>query len=358
MWNAEFGIFRIPNSKLHTLMNNFFSGKTCLVTGASGFIGRHVAKLLADEGAHVRVLVRPTSNTKFLDPLGVEKCLGNICDIPSLQKAMESVECLFHIAGLVAFGRNDIAELRRANVQGVRNVLGLAQDLKVKRVILTSSVAAIGGSKDGDVRDETSAWETEAFHNAYAWSKHDGEMEAMKLYQEGLPLVIVNPSFVVGSPDEGPSIGGKFLLAYLQGKMKAYLTMGFNCVDVKDVAKGHLLAAAKGRLGERYILSNENKTLIEYLRLLEKCSGVRAPHLHIPYPVAYGGAALIEGIGRLLRQDFPINREQVRNSRNDSFFSHEKATRELGYHPRPLEETFSEAVKWFREYYTPLTAAL
>ena len=175
-------------------------------------------------------------------------------------------------------------------------------------------------------------------------------MEAMKLYREGLPLVIVSPSFVVGYPDYGPSIGGKFLLTYLKRKMKAYLAMGFNTVDVKDVARGHLLAALKGRLGERYILSNENKTLIELLRLLEKCSGVKAPHFRIPYPLAYGAAAVMEGMGRFIKSDFSINRAQVRSTRYYSFFSHDKATLELGYHPRPLEETLSEAVRWFREH--------
>jgi len=329
-----------------------FKNALCLVTGASGFIGGHVTRLLLEEGARVRILVRKTSRTTFLDSLGVEKFFGDTSNISSLQKAIDGVESLFHIAGLVAFGRNDAAELRKVNVQGVRNVLGAAQDAKVKRVVLTSSVAAIGGSPHGKVRDETSVWDTETFHNAYARSKHDGEMEAMKLYREGLPLVVVNPSFVVGSPDYGPSVGGKFLLAYLRKKMRAYVEIGFNCVDVKDVARGHLLAAVKGRLGERYIFSNENKTLIEYFRLLEKCSGIKAPHFRIPYSLAYGGAAFIEGIGHfLLRKDFPINREQVRNSRIDSFFSHDKASRELGFQPRPLEETFSEAVRWFREYY-------
>ena len=332
-------------------MPDSLKDRLCLVTGATGFIGTHITRLLVEEGAQVRVLVRNTSHTTFLDPLGIEKNFGDLSDIPSLQRALEGVDYLFHIAGLVAFGRHDIAELRRVNMQGVKNVLGVAQDAKVKRVVLTSSVAAIGGSSHGNVRDETSVWDTETFHNAYARSKHDGEMEAMKYYREGLPLVIVNPSFVVGCPDYGPSVGGEFLLAHLKRKIRAYFDMGFNCVDVKDVARGHLLAAMKGRLGERYIFSNENKTLIEYLRLLEKCSGIKAPRLRIPYPLAYAGAALIEGMGSLLRKDFPINREQVRNSRNDSFFSHEKATRELGFHPRPLEETFSEAVRWFREYY-------
>lgn len=324
---------------------------TCLVTGASGFIGSHLTQLLVEEGARVRVLVRKRSRAQFLESLPIEKYFGDVSEIPSLQKAMEGIDVLFHVAGFVGFKPSDVAELRRVNVQGVRNALGVAQDLRVKRVVLTSSVAAVGGSPTGEPIDETHPWDEGAPHSAYAHSKHDGEMEAMKFYREGLPLVVVNPSFVVGSPDDGPSIGGKFLLNTLKGKFKAYLAMGFNCVDVKDVARGHLLAATQGRIGERYILANENKTLIELLRLLEKCSGVKAPHFYIPYPIAYGTATLIEGIGRLFGKDFPIDRNRVRSSRYYTFYSHEKATRELGWIPRPLEETLREAVAWFREYW-------
>lgn len=337
-------------------METSLKDRLCLVTGASGFIGYHVTKLLVEEGACVRALVRKTSNAQFLSPLGAESCFGDVGDISSLQKAVDGVEYLFHIAGVVKFRQNETAELRRINVQGVRNILGVAQDLKVKRVVLTSSVAAIGGSREGKVRNEDSPWDVKAPHNAYSLSKHDGEIEAMKCYREGLPLVVVNPSFVIGCPDYGPSIGGAFLLNYLKQKMKVYLTAGFNVVDVKDVAKGHLLAATKGRLGERYILSNENKTLKDYLQLLEKASGVKAPKFFIPDPLVYCGAALVEGIDRfLLRRGLPMSRVQARALKHFSFFSHEKATREFGYHPRPLEETLSEVIRWFRNDYMPLT---
>ena len=329
-----------------------FTGRLCLVTGSSGFIGYHVTRLLTEEGAHVRVLVRHTSNTRFLDPLGVEKYFGDVTDIPSLQRALEGADYLFHVAGLVIFGKKDATSLRRVNVQGVRNILGAAQDAKVKRIIVTSSVAAIGGSADGKMRDETSPWDEEAPHNSYACSKHDGEKEAMKFYREGLPVVVVNPSFVIGAPDYGLSVGGQFVKSYAEGKMKAYLSTGFNVVDVKDVAKGHLLAALNGRLGERYILSNENMMLKECLRLFEKVSGVKAPKIFIPDPIVYWGAAFVEGIDRLfLKRGLPINRLQARALRYFSFFSHEKATRELGYHPRSIEETVEETVRWLRQYY-------
>lgn len=332
-------------------MEASLSGKTCLITGASGFIGSHVTKLLVEEKARVRVLVRKTSSTQFLDSFPAEKVVGDLSDIPSLQKAIDGVEYLFHVAGVVALREGDTATLRRVNVQGVRNVLGVAQDLRVKRVILTSSVAAIGGSSDQTLRDENSPWHENEPHSAYSRSKHDGEMEAMKYFREGLPLVVVNPSFVIGCPDYGLSIGGKFLLNFLKGRFKAYVRMGFNCVDVKDVAKGHLLAATRGHLGERYILANQNVTLIELLHLLEKVSGTRAPRFYIPYSVAYGGAMFLEGIGKLFGKRFWVSRVQVRRVRYNSWFSHEKATRELGWRPRPLEETLKEAVAWFRDYH-------
>ena len=326
-----------------------FKDPLCLVTGASGFIGYHVTRLLIEEGARVRVLVRTSSRTELLNTLPVEKYFGDVSDVSSLEHAIDGVEYLFHVAGVVNFNRKDTSEMRRVNVQGVRNVLGVAQDLHVKRVILTSSVAAIGSSKDGTPRTENSPWDETAPHNAYARSKHDGEMEAMKFYREGLPVVIVNPSFVIGSPDYGPSVGGQFIKAYLERKMKAYLSTGFNLVDVKDVAKGHLLAAMKGRLGGRYILSNENMMLKECLRLFEKVSGVKAPKIFIPDPIVYWGAAFVEGIDRLfLRRGLPINRLQARALRYFSFFSHEKATQELGYRPRPIEETVEETVRWLR----------
>ncbi len=338
-------------------MNNPLKDKTCLVTGASGFIGSHVTKLLIEQGARVRVLLRRTSPVKFLDPFPVEKYIGDVSDIPSLQKAIDGIEILFHVAGVVAFGRGDITELRRVNVQGVRNVLGIAQDFKVKRVVLTSSVAAIGPSPTPRPVDETLPWDEKAPHSDYSRSKHDGEMEAMKFYREGLPLVIVNPSLVMGSPDYGPSVAGQLIFAYLRRKFKAYMTMGFNCVDVKDVAKGHLLAATKGRLGERYILANENKTLIEFLRLLEKYSGVKAPQFRLPYPLAYGGAVLVEGANRIFGKSFPLDRRRIESTRYYNFYSHEKAARELGWVPRPFEETLSEMVGWFREFYNPRMAA-
>ncbi|MFH1857628.1 MAG: SDR family oxidoreductase [Candidatus Omnitrophota bacterium] len=333
------------------MKETLLTGKMCLVTGASGFIGYHVAKQLVDAGARIRVLVRPTSNTKFLDSLPVEKCVGDILDIPSIEKSLNGVEILFHVAGFVGFKESDGAMLRRVNVQGVKNVLGAAQQSKVKRVVLTSSIAAIGASPTGELRDETHVWNDAVLHTAYSRSKRDGEMEAMKFYREGLPLVVVNPAFVFGASDYGPSAAGIFLLKCLRGKIWASVPMGFNAVDVQDVARGHLLAAIKGRLGERYILANQNLTLIEFLRLLEKCGGAKAPRFHIPYPAVYGAACLFDAIGWLLRKDFILSRLHARRMKYDAWYSHKKASRELGWVPRPVEESFTETVRWFKEHH-------
>jgi len=326
-----------------------FKQSLCLVTGASGFIGHHIVSLLIQEGAKVRVLVRPTSNTCHLDPLPVEKKVGDLNDIHSLHSAMEGVDYLFHVAGCVAFKKKDLPRLRQINVQGVKNTLGVAQDEKLKRVVLTSSIAAIGGSLSKESIDETFPWNPSIMHSPYAQSKYDGEMEAVKYYREGLPVVVVNPSLVIGAPDYGPSVGGQFILSYLNRRFKGYLTTGINCVDVKDVAQGHLLAALKGRLGERYILSNENLMLIDLFKRLEACSGIRAPRLHIPYSLAYGAATLIEGAGHLIGKEFLITREQVQARKYYSFYSHQKATEELGFHPRPFQETLQETVTYFQD---------
>ena len=171
---GEFGSPKSCHPSTNSMMKTSFSDKICLVTGASGFIGNHLTKRLVEEGARVRVLVRKTSNTTFLDTLPVEKYVGDTSDIPSLQKALEGVEYLFHLAGVVALKASDASELRRVNVLGVRNVLGIAQDTRVKRVVFTSSVAAIGGGLDQRPGDETSPWDPETPHTAYSLSKHDG----------------------------------------------------------------------------------------------------------------------------------------------------------------------------------------
>ena len=222
---------------------------------------------------------------------------------------------------------------------------------KVKRCVVTSSVAAIGPSRTEPPFDETTPWDESLPHSAYSHSKHEGEEEAMHWCEKGLPVVAVNPSLVIGAPDEGPSIGGKFLLQVLKRRFKAYIRLGFNCVDVEDVAKGHLLALTKGKIGERYILSERNVMLKELLDLCERFAGTPSPKVKIPYGVIWGAGVVCEGLSRMVRRPLPLTLERIRTTRHVSWYQNDKACRELGWEPKSLEETLPKTLAWLRAYY-------
>ena len=318
------------------------------VTGATGFVGFHVArKLVEKKRGDVFCLVRPSSETKFLKDLGVHRVSGDLRDPQSLDRALEGTEILFHVAADYRLWAKNPQEIIESNVVGTRNILQAASRAKVKRIVYTSSVSAIGRPNHG-VGNETMDPQESHLIGPYKKSKYLAELEARKFAHES--LVIVNPSTPVGSHDLKPTPTGKLILDFLRGKMPAYLDTGLNLVDVEDVAEGHLLACDKGKSGERYILGNKNLTLKEILEILSKISGRPAPKIKIPYWAAYTAGLISTGWAEISGRAPEIPLDGVKMARESMFYSADKALRELGLPQTPVEKALEKAVKFFRDF--------
>jgi dihydroflavonol-4-reductase len=318
--------------------------KTTLVTGATGFVGWHVAKLLVEHGHRVRALVRPSSKLRELD---VETSTGDLRDPDSLRTAVQGCGIVFHIAADYRLWAPAPDELYRSNVDGTRNMLEAARSAGVERVVYTSTVGCIGFPKDG-VGDETSPVALEDMTGAYKRSKYLAEQAALEYARSGLPVVIVNPTAPVGDHDFKPTPTGKIILDFLRGAMPAFVETGLNLVDVKDTAVGHWLACERGRPGERYILGGQNLTLQEILKRLARISGRPAPTRRIPWSLAYAAGAASTGWARLTGREPRVPLDAVRMARKKMFVTHEKAARELGYAPGGVDAALKKAVEWFR----------
>lgn len=327
-----------------------------LVTGATGFIGANLTRELLREGTAVRVLVRPGSNRLAIAALDIELVEGDLQDRESLCRAVKGCRILYHVAAHYSLASQDAAQMYRTNVEGTRNILEVALELGVDRVVYTSSVGALGTPKDGRPATEETPVSLQEMIGHYKRSKFLAEREAERLCGKGLPVVIVNPSTPIGPWDVKPTPTGKMIVDYLNGKMFGYLHTGLNLVHVRDVARGHILAAQKGRIGEKYILGHQNLTLVQIFALLERISGVPAPRRKIPYPVALLAACASELYGRLAGQVPPIPLSGVRMAKTLMFFDPAKAVKELGLPQTPVEEALREAVEWFWTHgYAPRT---
>lgn len=328
---------------------------TTLVTGGTGFVGANVVRVLVQRGVKVRALVRPSSDRRNLAGLDVELVYGDLRDRSSLAAALKGCDTLFHVAAVYTLWTSNPRELYESNITGTINLLETAEALGVEKIVYTSSVATIGLPKDGRPGTEELFLRPDELISHYKRSKHLAEQAVLKMAQRGLPVVIVNPSFPVGTWDSKPTPSGQIIVNFLRGKIPAYVETGLNVVDVEDVAIGHVLAAEKGRIGERYILGHENLTLPEMFRLLEHVSGVKAPRLRIPYTLAYASACVSEVIARTMTRRPPfVTLAGVRLSRKRMYYDASKAVRELGVPQTPAIEAFSKAVRWFREHgYTP-----
>ena len=319
-----------------------------LVTGASGFLGGHVARALVERGCRVRALVRPSSDLRGIADLELDRATGDLRDPASLDKALAGCHTVYHVAADYRLWARDPSELYRSNVDGTRNLLEAARRAGVRRIVYTSTVGCIGVRGDGAPGDEDSSASLEEMTGAYKRSKFLAEQAALDHARRGLPVVVVNPTAPVGDRDIKPTPTGRIIVDFLLGRMPAYVDTGLNLVDVRDVAAGHLLAAERGRPGERYILGARNMTLLQVLESLARLSGRPAPKVRIPYAVAwlYGaaGTALASLTGREPRA--PL--EAVRMSRRKMWVRTDKAERELGFRPGAVEEALSRAVEWFR----------
>ena len=308
---------------------------TTLVTGATGFVGSHVARQLVGAGARVRVLVRSGSKSSSLDGLNVERVEGDLRDSLSLDRAMKGVRQVFHVAADYRLWARDPNEIYKSNVQGTRRLFEIAGNTGVERVVYTSTVATVAIPKHGAAlpNEDTHATLDEMIGH-YKRSKYLAELEAMKAAAAGLPVVIVNPTTPVGPGDWKPTPTGRIILDFLNGKMPAYVDTGLNLVAVEDVAVGHLLAAEKGRIGERYILGGRNMTLKD---ILDALSGYyRAPRSASalkPHVVALIAAYSDQIISRLVGRDPQIPVEGARMARHRMFVQSDKAEKELGYNP-------------------------
>ncbi|RMH20820.1 MAG: SDR family NAD(P)-dependent oxidoreductase [Gemmatimonadetes bacterium] len=323
---------------------------TSLVTGASGFVGSAVARRLAAAGHRVRVLARPTSDLRNLEGLDVEVVLGDLLDPPSLRRAVEGCDALFHAAADYRLWVPDAERMIATNVDGTRALMLAALDAGVGRVVYTSSVAALGYRPDGEPADERTTVSLDAMVGTYKRSKYLAEQAVLELVEaRGLPAVIVNPSSPMGPRDVKPTPTGRIVIDAACGRMPAFVDTGLNVVHVEDVAEGHLLAFARGAVGERYVLGGENLTLREILVRVAELVGRSPPGLRIPHGAALAFAHASEAWARLRGREPMATVDGVRMARRKMFFSSAKAARELGYAPRPAQEALRDAVRWFGE---------
>jgi len=323
------------------------------VTGATGFLGSHVARVLADQGAELRLLVRPTSNLKNLEGLlssgsRAETASGDLRDAASLEKAMAGCDTVFHVAADYRLWVRDPEEMYRSNVEGTRAILEAARKNGVRRVVHTSSVATIGFRADGRPADEDSPVSLADMIGPYKRSKFMSEQIAMEAGRSGMHVVIVNPTTPVGEQDVKPTPTGRIVVDFLKRKFPAYVETGLNLVDVRECARGHVAALEKGRSGERYILGGENLTLKQVLDKLGQITGLPSPKVKLPFVVAFAAGVVDETItGRLLNREPRATVDTVRLGRKMMFASSGKAERELGWKIVPVENALRRAVEWF-----------
>ncbi len=326
----------------------------CFVTGGSGFIGANLVHELVARGHRVRALLRPGSDVQGLPGPDIERFEGDILDRAALAKGMRGCDWCFHAAASYHLWLADYAPMYSANVDGTRNVIEVAAQAGCSRIVYTSTVGCIGLPKavNGVVTptDEVTPVSEEEMNNDYKLSKWKAELIARELAAIGAPVVIVNPSAPVGPRDVKPTPTGQIVVDFLNRRMPAFVDTGLNWVHVRDVAVGHILAAEKGRVGERYILGNAegNWTMIEALKVLSEISGVPAPKLQVPYGVALAAAHAGEFLSCLTGKPPRAPLAGVRMAKHKMFFNPAKAIRELGLPQTPPRQALADAVEWFR----------
>ena len=316
------------------------------VTGGTGFIGANLVQLLVREGYSVRSLVRPTSRLDNLQDLEIEIVAGDLND-PNLSRQMQGCQALFHCAACYSLWQRDRAAIYQHNVLGTRNVLAAARIAGIDRVIYTSSVAAIGSSKNGEVVNENYQAPLEKLVGDYKKSKFLAEREAINAANRGQDIAIVNPSSPIGPGDIKPTPTGDIILRFLRRQMPFYVNTGLNFIDVRDVARGHLLALEKGKKGDRYILGNENLTLKAFLDKLANITGLTAPQKNVPLWLPASVAWIDENLLAPLGKTPSIPLDGVRMSEQIMYYDASKAVRELGLPQSSITIAIKDAVDWF-----------
>jgi dihydroflavonol-4-reductase len=326
-----------------------------LITGATGFIGANVARALLERGRTLRALVRASSDRRNIDGLDLELAEGDLRDADAVSAAVRGCDEVYHVGAEYRFWSKRPEDVFESNVTGTRNVLEACLQHNVGRVVYTSTVGTIGLGGDappGTPRDEDSPAAEGQFTGTYKRSKLAAEQLALGYASRGLPLVVVNPSAPVGPWDRKPTPTGQIIVDFMSGRMPAYLDTGLNIVHVRDVAVGHVLAAERGRVGERYILCNDshdgNLSLAEILGILSELSGRKAPKIRIPYALAYlAGLASTTLADRFTGRPPRVPLEAVKMSRFHMYFTADKAVRCLGFSQTPAHQAFQDALEWF-----------
>lgn len=325
--------------------------KKALVTGAAGFIGSHVTRQLLDQGVEVRGLLYPGEKRDNLQGLDVELVEGDICDADAIRPAFKGVDTVFHLAAIYAIWMPDWSRIYDVNMLGSRNVLWAAVGADVERVVYTSSIAGIGITEGKGVSDETTPFNQHTLGHHYVLTKHLSQQEALGFAANGLDLVVVNPAFPFGPGDIGPTPTGQILMDIVAGKNRFIFPGGINVVDVRDVARGHVLAAEKGRTGEMYLLSNLNVTMRELSDLVLGVLG-NTSRINVPLTktmLKMGAAGLSWRSDRFTQRPPLSTPVEVEYASQYLFFDNSKAQQELGLEFRPMEQSVADAIEWFEE---------
>ena len=322
-----------------------------LITGSSGFIGAAVTRAVVANGDDVRVLVRPTSNLKNLVELPVETVEGDLQDSPSLQRALSGCRALYHVAAHYALWDRDPTTFYKVNVEGTKKILTAAAEAGVDRIVYTSTIGAIGLPDGGGLGREEFFPSENQLSGDYKRSKYLAEQEVLKMAQQGLPVVIVNPTAPVGERDVKPTPTGQIIVEFMRRRMFAYMETGMNLVDVEDVACGHVQAMKKGRVGERYILGNQNLMLKDICHMLSQLTGIPPPHIRLPWRVVVPMAHMNKWVSDWVTHKPPrIPLEGVRMAKYRMHYDCTKAQQELDLPQTPVKMALEKAVKWFRQH--------
>jgi dihydroflavonol-4-reductase len=315
-----------------------------LVTGATGFIGSHLVRALAERGDELKLLARRGASLDHLDDLEFERGTGDITDRRAVRRAMNGVDRVFHVAGSTSMRSGNTDRVFAVNVTGTRNAVEEAMRAGVEQFVHTSSAGAIGPARPGGTADETQAFTAGYLGIAYINSKHEAEVEALRAAAHGLALIVVNPTFVLG-PDDPSGTSNSLVKRVMLRQIPFFVDGGLNIVDVRDVAKGHLLASAKGKVGERYILGGRNFTLDRLFADIGRISGVPPPPVKVPPRLTLTAIAAARKAGFPV----PVSEDEVRSAEHWWTYRSTKARKELGFKPRPHEETLEAAVAWQAE---------
>lgn len=323
---------------------------TILVTGATGFVGSAVARQLVSRGETVRVLVRAGGDRRNIADLPVQPVEGDLRDGASLQRALRGCRALYHVAADYRIWVPRPDEIYETNVAGTTRLLRAAAAEGIERIVYTSSVAVLGARPDGEPADEETPVRLADMIGHYKRSKFLAEEAVRGLVRdEGLPVVIVNPSTPIGPHDVKPTPTGRLIVEAATGRMPAFVDTGLNIAHVDDVAAGHVLAFERGVIGERYVLGGENLTLRQILTEIARACGRPPPRLRLPHGLVLPIAFAAEAVSRVTGREPFVTVDGLRMARKKMFFSSAKAQAALGYQARPAETALVDAVRWFRE---------